>query len=89
MGEGLSHLAPFPQTFTWLCWVTFVGPLGNPDSLADELIVSPPSAPTHTITWAAKATTMIWEGRRILPVPKDVPSLHKANLQHWPEHAPA
>lgn len=41
--------------------VTFVGPLGDAHSLADELIVSPPPAPAHaaaTATWAAKATAL-------------------------------
>lgn len=41
--------------------ITFVGPLGDAHSLADELIVSPPPAPAHATaaaTRTTKATTL-------------------------------
>lgn len=63
--------------------VTFVGPLGDAHSLADELIVSPPPAPAHaaaTATWAAKATALTWGGRTS-PVPRAVPTAHVLSLQ--------
>ena len=51
--------------------VTFVRPLGDAHSLADELVVSPSPAPAHAATAAAraaKATTLTW-GRRLSRVP--------------------
>lgn len=65
--------------------VTFVGPLGDAHSLANELIVSPPPAPTHATaatTWAAKATTLTCGGRRMLSAPRAMPSPHELCPQH-------
>lgn len=55
--------------------VTFVGTLRDAHSLAHELVVSPPLAPTHDM--------LSWGGRTPL-VPKAIPSPHM--LRPQPDH---
>lgn len=74
---GLHH-APSQASNTALK-ITFVGPLGDAHSLADELIVSPPPAPAHAsaaAAGAAKATALTWRGRRTSPGAKAMSSPH-------------
>lgn len=58
---GLSCTRPPTQASRWPSQITFIGPLGDAHSLADELIVSSPPTPAHATTaatWATKATTL-------------------------------
>lgn len=71
--------------------VTFVGPLGDAHSLADELIVSAPSAPAHAAaaTWAPKASMLTWEGGECHHPCDHPPTPHAVPTARVPSDPPA